>query len=863
MRLGLIAGISLLLSIAEFPALAVEQAPVTSINFKNLTSLPDSVGFAGGFAGRSNGALIFAGGANFPDGPPWEGNKKVWHDRIFVTTEPGKQWQEATERLPRPLAYGVSITTPTGILCIGGSDSSEHYANVFRLEWQGGHVKITDLAPLPIKLANACGALLGNTVYVAGGSESPSDTTATRYFFAFDLTTQSWTSLPTWPGPERMLAVAGAQDGSFFLISGAKLLPGTEGKPTREYLTDAYRYTPSTKKWKRIADLPHPTVAAPSPAAAIGQSHLFILGGDDGKYFFGPTQDHGGFSNDVLAYHTITNTWSRIGTIPHPPRVVTTLVPYNGNFILPSGEIRSGVRDPAVSLIVPEQSKTSFGLLNYLTLGIYPLIMLGISYFVGKKETSDEFFRGGQRIPWWAAGISIYATMLSSITYMAVPATAYATDWSFFVKAIGFLAVTPIVAYIYLPFFRQLDVTSAYEYLEKRFNLAARWFGSASFMILQLGRTAIVLYLPSLALSTVTQIDIVPCILLMGAISILMTFLGGVEAVVWTDLAQTIIFLAGIIVTFLCIKLGSGLTLGQMYDRAAADGKFFGNLTWTWDMTLATAWVIVVGNFFADLIPYTASQDVVQRYLTTRDQKQAARAILTNAALTIPFSLLFFGMGTALFVFYKQFPQRLDPKVGNDAIFPLFMVRELPAGVAGLVVAGIFAAAQPTSNLNSMATAFVTDFYQRLKPEASDASKLKWAQWLTVLFGIMGTGVALFIAALNIRSLWELFMGMMSLTGGTLAGLFALGIFSKRASGGGALIGAAVSVATLVYVYTSTKIHFFLYGAIGILTCMLAGYLASLIFPRQTKTLEGLTIFTRRIALAPAVAPALASPATS
>src|SRR4029079_10487575 len=178
-----------------------------------------------------------------------------------------------------------------------------------------------------------------------------------------------------------------------------------------------------------------------------------------------------------------------------------------------------------------------------------------------------------------------------------------------------------------------------------------------------------------------------------------------------------------------------------MFDRASADGKFFGNLTWTWDMTLATGSVILVGDFLANLIPYTASQDVVQRYLTTKDEKQAARAILTNAALTIPFSLLFFGMGTALYVFYKSFPQRLDAQISTDQIFPLFMVRELPAGVAGLVVAGIFAAAQPTSNLNSMATAFVTDFYQRLKPSATDHDKLKWAQRLTVLFGIMGTGV--------------------------------------------------------------------------------------------------------------------------
>jgi Na+/proline symporter len=199
--------------------------------------------------------------------------------------------------------------------------------------------------------------------------------------------------------------------------------------------------------------------------------------------------------------------------------------------------------------------------------------MLAISYAVGKKRTSEEFFRGGQRIPWWAAGISIFATMLSSITYMAIPAKAYATDWSFFIAGVAVILTVPVVVYVYLPFFRQFDITSAYEYLERRFNLAVRWFGSASFILLQIGRTAIVLYLPSLALATVTNLDIRLCIIAMGIISILKTFMGGIESVVWTDVAQTVILMAGAIVTLAIIVINADGGLGAILAVAARDEK--------------------------------------------------------------------------------------------------------------------------------------------------------------------------------------------------------------------------------------------------------------------------------------------------
>lgn len=251
----------------------------------------------------------------------------------------------------------------------------------------------------------------------------------------------------------------------------------------------------------------------------------------------------------------------------------------------------------------------------------------------------------------------------------------------------------------------------------------------------------------------------------------------------------------------------------------------------------------MLGSVFANLFTYTASQDIVQRYVTTADEKSAARAIWTNMALAPLAQGLFFAIGTALFVFYRQHPERLDPTLQTDGIFPLFMVRESPVGVAGVIVAGIFAAAQSTlaSSLNSVATAYVTDFHRRFRPGASDAACLRLARWLTALVGIVGTVAALLLAQYDIRSLWETFLNVIGLFGGTIAGLFALGIFSRRATGAGALAGAVVSAVMVLAVKQFTPAHFFTYPIVGVLSCLTVGWLASLVLPASPKDLTGLT----------------------
>ena len=285
---------------------------------------------------------------------------------------------------------------------------------------------------------------------------------------------------------------------------------------------------------------------------------------------------------------------------------------------------------------------------------------------------------------------------------------------------------------------------------------------------------------------------------------------------------------------------------GTVIQEAAVQGKFFQTVPWTWDLALASGWVIMLGGIFVNLFSYTASQDIVQRYVTTPDRRTAARAIWTNAVVAVPAQAVFFAIGTALFVFYRHHPERLDPAVPTDGIFPLFIVNELPAGVAGLIVAGIFAAAQSTlaGSLNSIATVWVTDFHRRLRPRTSDAACLRLARWVTAVVGLAGTGLAVVLAHADVRSLWEIFIAVLGLFGGTISGLFLLGVFSRRAHGTGALVGASGSVVLVAYAYLSGALVFWWYSVVGVVSCVVLGWAASLLLPGPRMAPEGTTIHT-------------------
>jgi N-acetylneuraminic acid mutarotase len=257
--------------------LKAREAGTQILKWRELSDLPDTRGVAGAFSGVSNDVLIVAGGTNFPeplfkDGQVNPKAKKTWYDTVYVLKSGKDDWQTA-EPLPYPLGYGASVTTPEGLVCIGGSNAREHFSEVFLLEFSAGNIKRTSLPALPGPAAHTAGALLGNTIYVAGGQSSPDSKEAMKNFWALDLSREDpcWHILEPWPGPGRILPVVAVQDGSFFLFSGCELLTDENGNVHRKYLTDGYRFTPHkgkpfTGRWTRVADVPIPVAGAPTCA---------------------------------------------------------------------------------------------------------------------------------------------------------------------------------------------------------------------------------------------------------------------------------------------------------------------------------------------------------------------------------------------------------------------------------------------------------------------------------------------------------------------------------------------------------------------------------------------------------------------
>lgn len=331
---------------ALFALLLLAASSARAAEWERLAPLPDKEGFAGSFAGASAGALVVAGGANFPDKKPWEGGTKRWSDAVFVLEKPDGEWKGAG-KLPRPLGYGVSVTHGSGVVCAGGGDATRHYADAFRLEWRAGKLVTTKLPALPKPLAFASGALVGDTLYVAGGTEKPDSAETLKTTYAFDLgaTEPRWKELPACPGGGRMLAVAASFDGAFWLAGGVDLVAGRDGKAERRYRKDVYRYDPRTG-WQRRADLPGPLAAGPSPAPtdAIG---FYALGGDDGSQVTTAPEKHRGFSKAILHYAPKADKWAEVGELS-APRVTVPCIRWGDSWVIPSGEMRPGVRSPEV-----------------------------------------------------------------------------------------------------------------------------------------------------------------------------------------------------------------------------------------------------------------------------------------------------------------------------------------------------------------------------------------------------------------------------------------------------------------------------------------------------------------------------------
>ncbi|MCW1912081.1 galactose oxidase [Luteolibacter sp. GHJ8] len=333
-------------------AAALMASPLHAGPVTPLPPVPDRIGFAGAFAGVIGSRLVAGGGANFPDGVmPWDGGKKVWHDRLFELdlSSPSAKWNNIGT-LPAPNGYGVSITLPEGILLIGGSDSSRHLAEVTLLTLREGKPAFTPWPLLPQPLAQMAAALVGRRIHLCGGITSPKATAAEAAHLILDLDDRpkGWQAAPALPASGRILASAAAVGDTFYLVGGCSLASDADGKPKRSYLRETWKF--SSGIWTRLADLPRPAVAAASPAPVKGHS-IYIVSGDDGTQTTPAT--HKGFTAEILRYDISRNTWSDDGALQVPPPVTLPTAPWKDGFVFFNGEVKPGVRTPAVFLFTP------------------------------------------------------------------------------------------------------------------------------------------------------------------------------------------------------------------------------------------------------------------------------------------------------------------------------------------------------------------------------------------------------------------------------------------------------------------------------------------------------------------------------
>ncbi|MEL6605118.1 MAG: sodium:solute symporter [Cyanobacteria bacterium J06614_10] len=444
--------------------------------------------------------------------------------------------------------------------------------------------------------------------------------------------------------------------------------------------------------------------------------------------------------------------------------------------------------------------------IDWAIVAVYAAILVGIGVAASRKQNNtEEYFRGSQQLPWWAIGFSIIATSFSGAALLGGAGEGYNNGLLYLQLQVGDLIGYGLVIALFLPFFVGLNLTTAYEYLERRFDSKTRVLGSICFLLFVIARLGGLLYAASLAVSTVVNIPLSAAILLVGIVSIVYTMAGGIAAVVWTDVLQFVMVFVGLGAGVWAAAAGVNGGLGELWSTAAAAGKF-AVVDTAWDpgniRSLPTA--VIAYGMLAFAVAGT-NQQSVQRYVSCADVQSGRKAILLgwfSGLIGVGATLV---LGTLLFSFYSINPG-LPEEIAGDAILPFFIVNNVPAGAAGLLVAAIFAAAMSSidSALHALATCITVDFYERFsRGPLNQARSLKVAQGLIALWGIVGIGAA-FYAASTEENLLPFLIKYVTLSLGPLLGLFLMGVLVPRINANGAFYGTILAVLTLTYL-TATE----------------------------------------------------------
>ncbi len=496
-----------------------------------------------------------------------------------------------------------------------------------------------------------------------------------------------------------------------------------------------------------------------------------------------------------------------------------------------------------------------------IVLYLLAMVLVGV-YFSRRNKSADEFTRAAGRIPGWAIGISIYATFLSSNTFLGVPGKAFGGNWNAFAFSLSMPLAAWLATKYFVPFYRSTGEVSAYTNLEKRFGTWARTYAVVCFLLTQLARIGSIFFGISLTLQALTGYSMVVIMVVTGICIVIYTVMGGIEAVIWTEVVQGILKTVGaVIIIYLVVKEVPG-GFKDIIDMGMAENKFsLGTLDF--DFVNSSFWVVLLYGFFINLNNFGMDQNYVQRYHTASSPKEANKSVWLCVWIYVPVSLLFFIIGTCLYTYYMQNPELLDtiklqaaseqlglgiqtPQVAElaaalkpsdygDKIMPHFMVYMIPTGLLGLIVSAILSAAMSTisSGMNASATVFTEDIYKRyFNKDSSDKNSLKILYIATVIVGVIGMICG--IAMIGIKSLLDVWWTLSGIFAGGMLGLFLLGLISKKASNSDAIVGTIVGICVILWMtfsylipedmaYLRNPLHANMIIVVGTLSIFLVG----------------------------------------
>lgn len=471
-------------------------------------------------------------------------------------------------------------------------------------------------------------------------------------------------------------------------------------------------------------------------------------------------------------------------------------------------------------------------ILDLTVIGLYlaAMVLAGF-WFSRKNKSSEQFTKASGSIPGWAVGISLYATFLSSNTFLGVPGKAFGSNWNAFVFSLSMPLAAWVAVRYFVPFYRTSGSVSAYTHLEHRFGPWARTYAMACFLLTQIARMGSIFFGIALSLQALTGFGMTTIMLVMGVCIVIYTVLGGMEAVIWTEVVQGILLTFGglLVLYMLFIRVDGGV--GQIIDTGLRDGKFSLG-TFGFDFVGSSFWVILLYGFFINLNNFGMDQNYVQRYHTATSAREAARSVWLCVKLYIPISLLFFVIGSSLYAYYAQHPELTDtirlqaaaerlpagtpasevaaaattlrPEDYGDKVMPHFMVAAVPTGLLGLVISAILAAAMSTisSGMNASATVFTEDIYRRyIRPDSTNTQTLRVLFIATAVFGILG--IVAGIGMIGVESILDVWWQLSGIFAGGMLGLFLLGLISRKAGNSEAKVAVIAGVLAILWMTLS------------------------------------------------------------